>query len=142
MWLREEGEREDRVLDAGAVRRRGGGVGLGRAVRLDGRHIAQDAARALARSRSRSCRKLSTSRPTARSGPRVPVGRYFVNTTVMALLIALLQIALALPAGFALAKLRFVGRGFAFGLVLVCLLIPAQVTFVPVFLLLGASQAW
>ena len=57
----------------------------------------------------------------------------------MAVLIALLQIALALPAGFALAKLRFVGQGSAFALVLACLLIPAQVTFVPVFLLLGQA---
>jgi sn-glycerol 3-phosphate transport system permease protein len=69
----------------------------------------------------------------------VPVGRYLANTTVMAVLIAFLQIALALPAGFALAKLRFVGKSTAFGLVLVCLLIPAQVTFVPVFLLLGQA---
>jgi sn-glycerol 3-phosphate transport system permease protein len=69
----------------------------------------------------------------------VSVGRYLLNTLVMALLIALLQIVLALPAGFALAKLRFVGKSTAFGLVLVCLLIPAQVTFVPVFLLLGQA---
>jgi sn-glycerol 3-phosphate transport system permease protein len=67
----------------------------------------------------------------------VPMARYLANTIVMAVLIALLQIALALPAGFALAKLRFVGRGAAFAIVLVCLLVPAQVTFVPVFLLLG-----
>ena len=66
-----------------------------------------------------------------------PVGRYFVNTIVMAVAIALLQIALALPAGYALAKLRFAGRGRAFALVLACLLVPAQVTFVPVFTLLG-----
>jgi sn-glycerol 3-phosphate transport system permease protein len=57
----------------------------------------------------------------------------------MAVLIAFLQIALALPAGFALAKLRFVGRGAAFVIVLACLLVPAQVTFVPVFLLLGQA---
>ncbi len=68
----------------------------------------------------------------------IPVGRYFANTVVMAVAIALLQIALALPAGYALAKLRFVGRGWAFALVLACLLIPAQVTFVPVFTLLGS----
>jgi sn-glycerol 3-phosphate transport system permease protein len=68
----------------------------------------------------------------------VPVGRCFANTVVMALGIALLQIALALPAGYALAKLRFVGRTAAFVLVLACLLIPAQVTFVPVFAMLGA----
>lgn len=68
----------------------------------------------------------------------VPVMRYFVNTVFMATAIALLQIALALPAGYALAKLRFVGRSAAFVLVLSCLLIPAQVTFVPVFTMLGS----
>jgi sn-glycerol 3-phosphate transport system permease protein len=68
----------------------------------------------------------------------VPVGRYFANTLVMALAIAFLQMALALPAGYALAKLRFVGKPTAFALVLACLLIPAQVTFVPVFVMLGA----
>ena len=67
----------------------------------------------------------------------VPVGRYFLNTIVMAVAIALLQIALALPAGYALAKLHFAGRGRAFALILACLLVPAQVTFVPVFTLLG-----
>ena len=69
----------------------------------------------------------------------VPMARYLLNTAVMAVLIAVLQIALALPAGFALAKLDFVGRRAAFGLVLVCLLIPAQATFVPVFLMLGQA---
>lgn len=69
----------------------------------------------------------------------VPVGRYFANTLAMALGIAFLQIALALPAGYALAKLRFVGKPVAFALVLSCLLIPAQITFVPVFTMLGAA---
>ncbi|MDC0749103.1 carbohydrate ABC transporter permease [Polyangium mundeleinium] len=67
----------------------------------------------------------------------IPVGRYFLNTTAMAVAIALLQILLALPAGYALAKLHFVGKKVAFALVLACLLIPAQVTFVPVFSMLG-----
>jgi sn-glycerol 3-phosphate transport system permease protein len=65
----------------------------------------------------------------------IPVGRYLLTTTAMALLIALIQIALALPAGYALAKLRFRGRGALFGLVVGCLLVPGQVTFVPVFLM-------
>jgi sn-glycerol 3-phosphate transport system permease protein len=69
----------------------------------------------------------------------VPMARYLMNTAVMAVLIAALQIALALPAGFALAKLDFIGRRAAFSLVLVCLLIPAQATFVPVFLMLGQA---
>lgn len=68
----------------------------------------------------------------------VPVGRCFVTTVAMAVVIAALQIALALPAGYALAKLRFAGKRFAFGMVLACLLIPAQVTFVPVYTMLGS----
>jgi sn-glycerol 3-phosphate transport system permease protein len=67
----------------------------------------------------------------------MPLGRYFWNTTVMALAIAAIQIALALPAGYALAKLQFRGRALAFALVVATLLIPAQVRFVPVFVLLA-----
>src|SRR5262249_15621833 len=66
-----------------------------------------------------------------------PLARYFWNTTVMALSIAALQIALAQPAGYALAKLRFRGRRLAFVLVLATLLVPAQVRLVPVFALLA-----
>lgn len=71
----------------------------------------------------------------------MPLARYFWNTTVMALGIALLQIAVALPAGYALSKLKFAGRGAAFALVVATLLIPAQVRFVPVFALL-AEVGW
>lgn len=63
----------------------------------------------------------------------MPVGRYFLNTTLMALGIALLQLLLALPAGYALSKLDFVGKRLCFALVVMTLLIPAQVRFVPVF---------
>lgn len=65
----------------------------------------------------------------------VPVGRYLAVTIAMAVVIGLLQIALALPAGYALAKLRFAGRRAAFGAVVACLLVPPQVTFVSTFLL-------
>jgi sn-glycerol 3-phosphate transport system permease protein len=65
----------------------------------------------------------------------MPVGRYMAVTLGMAVAIATAQVALALPAGYALAKLRFAGRRFAFGAVLACLLVPAQATFVPVFLM-------
>jgi len=65
----------------------------------------------------------------------MPVARYMAVTVVMAGAIAAAQIALALPAGYALAKLHFVGRRFAFGVVLACLLVPAPATFVPVFLM-------
>jgi len=67
----------------------------------------------------------------------VPVLRYFANTVAMSVAVAVIQTLLALPAGYALAKLRFVGRSWALALVLSCLLIPAQVTFVPAFTMLG-----
>ena len=65
----------------------------------------------------------------------MPVARYFWNTTLVALGIAGLQLLLAVPAGYALAKLSFRGRALVFGLVLATLLVPAQVRFVPVFTL-------
>jgi sn-glycerol 3-phosphate transport system permease protein len=67
----------------------------------------------------------------------MPVGRYLAVTSAMALLIAGAQVALALPAGYALAKLRFRGQGAAFGLVVACLLVPSQAIFVPVFSMLA-----
>jgi len=68
----------------------------------------------------------------------LPLARYFFNTSVMALGIAALQILLALPAGYALAKLRFRGKRWALGLIVATLLVPAQVRFVPVFSLLAS----
>lgn len=65
----------------------------------------------------------------------IAVGRYMAVTVFMATAIAATQVALALPAGYALAKLRFVGKKTAFGLVVACLLVPPQVTFVSVFLM-------
>jgi sn-glycerol 3-phosphate transport system permease protein len=70
----------------------------------------------------------------------MPVARYLAVTVGMAGTIAASQIALALPAGYALAKLRFAGARFAFGTVLACLLVPAQATFVPVFLMFAKAR--
>ncbi len=50
--------------------------------------------------------------------------------------IFVLQVLVALPAAYALAKLRFLGRDVLFALVLFCILIPPQATAIPVFLLL------
>jgi sn-glycerol 3-phosphate transport system permease protein len=66
---------------------------------------------------------------------QIPVGHYTLVSVAAATAIGLLQLALALPAGYALAKLRFVGRRTAFALVVACLLVPPQVTFVSVFLM-------
>lgn len=69
----------------------------------------------------------------------IPVARAFANSLFMSLAIATTQVLLALPAGYALAKTRFTGRKVAFGLVVACLLVPPQITFIPVFLMLGSA---
>src|SRR5207248_4477160 len=56
----------------------------------------------------------------------IPVSRYVAITIAMAVAIATLQILLALPAGYAPAKLRFRGRRLAFAAVVACLLVRAQ----------------
>lgn len=64
---------------------------------------------------------------------QVAVLRYLGVSVAVAVAIGVLQIALALPAGYALAKLRFVGKKTAFFVVVACLLVPPQVTFVSIF---------
>ena len=49
-----------------------------------------------------------------------------------------LQVLIALPAAYALAKLKFWGRNVAFAAVLFCILIPYQAIAVPLFVLLHA----
>jgi len=68
----------------------------------------------------------------------LPVARYLAVTTGMALAIAALQIAIALPAAYALAKLDFRFRGAAFAFLLSALLIPAELRFVPTFTLFAS----
>lgn len=65
----------------------------------------------------------------------MPLAHYLWNTALMAFGIALVQLLLALPAGYALSKLGFRGRGVVFGLIVATLLVPAQVRFVPIFTL-------
>lgn len=65
-----------------------------------------------------------------------PLMLYLMNGVIVTVAIFFLQVLVALPAAFALAKLRFVGRRVAFGFVLFCLLIPYHAIAVPLFILL------
>jgi multiple sugar transport system permease protein len=62
--------------------------------------------------------------------------RFLLNGMVVTASIFALQVLIALPAAYALAKLRFAGREVLFALVLFCILIPPQATAIPLFLLL------
>ncbi|MBG9737770.1 carbohydrate ABC transporter permease [Paenibacillus alvei] len=66
-----------------------------------------------------------------------PFGRYFFNTAVQTLGIMILQINVAIWAAFAFAKGNFWGRDKWFILVLAALIVPEQVTFVPVYVMMS-----
>jgi multiple sugar transport system permease protein len=66
----------------------------------------------------------------------LPFAKMFFNSFWTSTLIACLNILTAAPAAYAFARLRFAGQGLWFGSHLLSLLIPWQVTIIPVFLLI------
>jgi multiple sugar transport system permease protein len=67
---------------------------------------------------------------------RLNLGRYFLNSAVIAFAITAVSLLLNSMAGYAFAKLRFAGRDRIFRLLLAGLVIPAQVAMLPLFLML------
>jgi len=66
------------------------------------------------------------------------MGRYLANSVFLAIVTTLLSLIFNVAAGYAFAKLRFAGRDRIFKLLLGALIIPSQVSMVPLFLLLKA----
>ncbi len=62
-----------------------------------------------------------------------PLLLYLMNGAIVCAAILIFQLLFALPAAYALAKLRFAGREIVMGLVLFGLLIPIQVTALPIY---------
>ena len=63
----------------------------------------------------------------------IPIGRYLLNGVVVCALILAFQLAFAIPAAYALAKLRFRGRETLFAFVMLGLLVPAHVPAIPLY---------
>ena len=70
---------------------------------------------------------------------RLPVLQYLWNGIVVCGGILVFQLLFAIPAGYALAKLRFPGREWVFGAVMLGLLVPPHVPALPLYL--AFSQA-
>jgi multiple sugar transport system permease protein len=64
----------------------------------------------------------------------IPIGRYLINGVVVCLLILVFQIAFAIPAAYALAKLQFRGRETLFAFVMLGLLVPTHVPAIPLYI--------
>ena len=68
---------------------------------------------------------------------KAPLLRYLFNGVFVTLSIFVIQVIIALPCAYALAKLRFWGREAVFGLVLFCLLIPVHAIALPLYIMLA-----
>lgn len=69
---------------------------------------------------------------------RVPLARWFFNSFVVAVAATLGQMLTGSMAGYAFARLRFRGRNTTFLLYLATMMIPPQVTIIPLFIIVRA----
>lgn len=67
---------------------------------------------------------------------RLNVGKYFFNSLFLAITITFISLFLNSMAGYAFAKYRFKGKNLLFNMLLSSMIIPAQVTMLPLFLML------
>ncbi|XEC97677.1 carbohydrate ABC transporter permease [Paenibacillus tarimensis] len=67
-----------------------------------------------------------------------PFLHYFANSVIIAVGILILQMLTIIPAAYAFARYQFFGSGVLFGMVMITLMIPSQLIFLPVYLELSA----
>lgn len=68
---------------------------------------------------------------------KAPLLRYLINGFVVTGAIFVIQVIVALPCAYALAKMKFWGRDAVFALVLFCLLIPVHAIALPLYIMLA-----
>lgn len=72
-----------------------------------------------------------------KSGPFL---HYTKNSIIVTLSIVVLQLLTIIPASYAFAKMDFKGKNILFGLILVTMMIPAQLIFLPVYLMFSKAN--
>jgi len=65
-----------------------------------------------------------------------PFGRFFLNSAVVAVTTVLCNLVFCSLAGYAFARLRFLGRGLLFAVIMTTLMVPFQVTMIPQFIII------
>ncbi|AEI40857.1 carbohydrate ABC transporter permease [Paenibacillus mucilaginosus] len=71
-----------------------------------------------------------------RISERFPFDTYFFNSVKITLIVVAAQLVTSSMAGFVFARLRFRGRDLLFGLYLATMMVPAQVTMIPNFIVM------
>lgn len=65
----------------------------------------------------------------------IPFAKYLINSLIVTFAVLGLQLLTVVPAAYAFSQYRFRGRGLLFGLTLVTMMVPAQLIFLPLFVL-------
>ena len=66
---------------------------------------------------------------------QVPFGRYFLNTLIVTAAVVLGQLLVSSLAAYAFARLKFMGRDTIFLFYLATMMVPFQITLIPLYLL-------
>jgi multiple sugar transport system permease protein len=69
-----------------------------------------------------------------------PIGKYMLNGVIVCAGILLVQLLVAIPAAYALAKINFAGREFLFICILGALSVPIQATSLPLYIAMSAGN--
>ena len=75
---------------------------------------------------------------TFNSGLDIP--RFMLNTVIVTASVICLQLVVMVPAAYAFAKRKFPLQGPAFGIVLVAFMIPQQLTYIPIYLMMARAR--
>ena len=67
----------------------------------------------------------------------VPFGRFYLNTIIVTTIITVSQVATSVLAAYVFARIQFPGRDVIFFLYLATLIVPTQVTMLPLFLIIS-----
>lgn len=67
----------------------------------------------------------------------IPFWKYLKNSLIVTGGVLALQMLTVIPAAYAFARYEFIGKKMSFGMILATMMIPAQLIFLPIFLLLS-----
>ena len=70
----------------------------------------------------------------------ISFGRYFSNSVIVTSAIIVIQLVVMIPAAYAFAKRSFPIKGILFGVVLIAFMIPGQVTYIPIYLMMAKAK--
>ncbi len=71
----------------------------------------------------------------ARAFTAIPFAKYLMNSCIVTISVLILQMLTVVPAAYAFSQYRFKGRNLFFGLTLATMMVPAQLVFLPLFVL-------